>query len=142
MSRTLSGSLFVVFCCLALGMGSMGDPVSVKAPGPDKNFAVKLVDQDDVSLELENFSCNGRTFITGKMGKADLSIDFDRIRSILFVGQVGRLTALLTLKDNQEVELEMAEDLPCFGQSSFARVRIMASDIKKVVVHGEKQASE
>ena len=142
MRRTLFGSLVVIMCCLSLGMGSMGDQAPVNAPAPDKNFAVTVVDQDDVSLELEKFSCNGMTFITGKMGKAELSIDFDKIRSILFVEQGGRLKALLTLTDNKQVELDIKKDLPCYGASAYAQVRILTGDIKQVHMHGQKQASE
>ena len=142
MKHALSGGLFILICCLALGMGSMGDQVSVKAPEPDKNFMVTVIDQDDVAMELEKFSCDGQTFITGKMGKADLSIDFEKIGSILFVDKGGQFTALLSLRDNKQVELVLAKDMPCFGASSFADVRIMAYDIKKVVFRGNKQANE
>jgi hypothetical protein len=127
---------------MSLGMGSMGDQVSVKAPEPDKNVMVTLVDQDDMSLELEKFSCDGQTYITGKMGKADLSIDFEKIRSILSVDKRGQRTALVNLKDNKQVELVIEKDIPCFGTSSFADVRIMTHDIKKVVFHGIKQTNE
>jgi len=142
MKRTLVGSLFILICCLTLGMGSMGDQVSVKAPEPDKNFLVTLIDQDDVSLELEKFSCDGMTYITGKMGKAVLSIDFEKIRSILSVDKSGQRKALVNLKDNKQVELVIEKDIPCFGTSSFADVRIMTHDIKKVVFHGIKQTNE
>jgi hypothetical protein len=142
MKRTLPGSLFVLICCLSLGMGSMGDPVTVKAPEPDKNVMVTLIDQDDVSLDLENFTCDGQTFITGKMGKADLSIDFEKIRSILSVNKSGQGTALVNLADDKQVELVMEKDIPCFGTASFADVRIMTHDIKKVVFHGIKQMNE
>ena len=90
MKRKLFVSLFIWICCLTLGMGSMGEQVSVKTPEPDKNFLATVVDQDDVSLELENVSFNGKTYLTGKMGKADLSIDFEKIRSILFVESDGK----------------------------------------------------
>ena len=36
MKRTFSGSLFILICCLTLGMGSMGDQVSVKATTEEK----------------------------------------------------------------------------------------------------------
>lgn len=142
MKRTLVGSLFILTCCLTLGMGSMGDQVSVKPPEPDTNFVVTVTDQDDVSLELEKFSCDGRTYITGKMGKADLSIDFEKIRSILFVDKGGQSTALLNLAGQKHVELVLDNNMPCFGLSSFGDVRIMTHDIKKLVFHGKKQANE
>lgn len=142
MKRKLLGSLFIWICCMTLGMGSMGETVSVKTPEPDKNFRATVVDQDDVSLELEKFSFNGKTYITGKMGKAELSIDFEKIRSILFVKKEGRITAIVTLGDQQKIELLLEQDAPCFGTSSFADVRIAAGDIKKVVFQGTNQEKE
>jgi len=123
-------------------MGSMGEPASVKTPDPDQNFRATVVDQDDVSLELDKFSFDGKTYITGKMGKAELSIDFEKIRSILFVEKDGRIAAVVSLDDYQEIELLLEKDAPCFGTSSFADVRIAASDIKKVIIHGIKQVKE
>jgi len=142
MKHKLLGSLFIWICCLTLGMGSMGEPVSVKTPEPDKNVRATVVDQDDMSLELEKFSFNGKTYITGKMGKAELSIDFEKIRSILFMKKDGRISAMLTLNDQQKIELLLEQDEPCFGTSSFADVRIAAGDIKKVVFHGTNQEKE
>ena len=142
MKRKLFVSLFILICCLNVGMGSMGDQASIKAPATDKNFIATVVDQDDVSLELENVSFDGKTYLTGKMGKADLSIDFEKIRSILFVETGGHLAAEVNLADNKRVALVLNKDVPCFGTSSFADVRIMAYDIKKLVFKGKKQVNE
>ena len=139
MKRKLFGSLLIWICCLTLGMGSMGEPASVKMPEPDQNFRATVVDQDDISMELSKFSYDGKTYITGKRGKAELSIDFEKIRSILFVEKEGRTLARVTLDDHQTIELTLEQDAPCFGTSSFADVRIAASDIKKVIIHGIKQ---
>ena len=142
MKRKLFVSLFIWICCLNLGMGSMDDQVSVKAPEPDKNFVARVVDQDDVSLELENVSFDGKTYLTGKMGKADLSIDFEKIRSILFVMAENQATAIVSLKGQAQVELIVENDTPCFGTSSFGDVRIDVRNIKKIILHGRKQLVE
>jgi len=136
MKRKLFVSLFILICCLNVGMGSMGDQASIKAPATDKNFIATVVDQDDVSLELENVSFDGKTYLTGKMGKADLSIDFEKIRSMLFVEREGQLTAMVTLEGHKQIEMVVDHDVACFGTSSFADVRIAVRDIKKIELHG------
>ena len=142
MRRLRYGGLFIFVCCLSLGMGSLGNEAAIKTPEPDKNITVTLVDQDDVSLELEKFSCEGMTYLTGTFGKSDLSIDFDRIRSILFVTVEGNTKAMVTMEDSKTVNVMVAKDTPCYGVSSFADVRINVGDIKKITLHGRKQPSQ
>jgi len=141
MRQVWYGGLFILICCLTLGMGTTGDQTSVKTPEPDKNYTVTLVDQSDVSLDLEKFSCEGLTYLTGKLGKSDISIDFEKIRSILFVVADGKAKALVTLDNQKQVELTMKKNIPCYGVSSFADVRIEVKDIKKIVLHGRKQVT-
>jgi len=142
MKRLSYGGIFILFCWLTLGMGSMGNQDSVKTPEPDKNISVTIVDQDDVSMTLEKFSCEGMTYLTGTLGKSDLSIDFDRIRSILFVTAGEKSKAVVTMDDQKQVEVMVKRDTPCFGVSSFADVRIDVGDIKKIVLHGRKQETQ
>ena len=139
MRRLRYGGMLILLCCLTMGMGSMGVPSSVKTPEPDKNIAVTLVDQDDVSMELEKFSCEGMTYLTGTLGKSDLSIDFERIRSILFVAEGDGTRAVVTMDGQKEVEIMVKGNTPCFGVSSFADVRIEVGDIKKIVLHGRSE---
>lgn len=142
MRNKVLGGVFICICCLSLGMGTMGDPSAVKTPEPDKNYTATVVDQEDVSMDLEKFTVNGQTYLTGKLGKADLAIDFERIRSILFVTADGVTTAAVTLGDRKQVDLIVAQDTPCFGASSFADVRIEVKDIKKILFTGRKQVGE
>jgi hypothetical protein len=137
MKRLCYGGMLMVFCLLTMGMGSMGNPASVKTPEPDKNFSVTLVDQDDVSMDLEKFSCEGMTYLTGTLGKSNLSIDFERIRSILFVEAGEQCKAVVSMDNQKQVEIMVKKNTPCFGVSSFADVRIDVGDIKKVVLHGQ-----
>ena len=142
MRRAWYGGLFICMCCLTLGMGTMGGQSSIKTPEPDVNYMITLVDQADVSMELEKFSCEGLTYLTGQLGKADLSIDFEKIRSILFVVADDTAKALVTLDNHQQVELDVEKNTPCYGVSTFAEVRIEIKDIKKIVLHGKKPIVE
>ncbi|MCG6908738.1 MAG: hypothetical protein LJE94_01280 [Deltaproteobacteria bacterium] len=142
MRKKVLGGLFVWICCLSLGMGTMGDQTAVKPPEPDVNYTATVVDQDDVSLDLEKFTMDGQTYLTGKLGKADLSIDFEKIRSILFVTADGKTKAIVTLDDRKQVELTIEHDAPFYGMSSFADVRIGLQDIKKILITGRKRVGE
>lgn len=117
---------------LTLGMGSFGNQATIETPEPDRNYAATLIDQSDVSMKLEKLSCNGQTYITGDMGRARLSIDFQKISAIFFYLEEDKIRTEITLKDGNVTTLYMEKDIPWFGSSVFADVRIETKDIKKI----------
>lgn len=138
MKKRLWSALIGLLCLLSLGMGGMGENSVTSIPRTDKNFAVTLMDQADVSMELERFSFDGQTFLSGKFGKSDISIDFEKIDSVTFLSQANEVKAGVRLKDGQLIELMIDKKKACFGVSSFANVRIEVPDIKKIVIRIQK----
>jgi hypothetical protein len=132
MKRTGVVFLIMVIGFATLGMGGLGNQATIETPEPDRNYSALLVDQSDVSMRLEKLSYNGQTFITGEMGRARLSIDFRKISAILFYLEDDKVRAEITLADGKETELYLEKDIPWFGSSAFADVRIENKDIKKI----------
>ncbi len=137
MKNKLYFGLIALLCLFTLGMGSMGESDVVNIPEPEINYTVNLVDQSDMSIDLEKFSCEGQTYFMGKLGKADISIDFDKINSIFFLLQEDDVKAKVNLKDGKFLEIFVEKNKPCYGVSSFADVRIEMQDIKKITIHGK-----
>lgn len=134
--------LVLLAACAGLGMGSLGLENEIKQPEPDQNYTVSLVDQSDVSMSLEQFSCEGQTYLIGRMGRADLSVDFSKIERVDFFSEGDRVRAEVVLKDGRRVALHLKKGTPCYGVAPFADVRIAVEDIKTVVVHGQKEPVE
>ena len=130
--------LVILICLLAFGMGNMGERDVIDIPEPEKDYVATLVDQTDVSMDLEKFSFEGQTYFIGKLGRAEISIDFDKIDSVLFILQDDQVKARVNLKDGKALEIIVDKDKNCYGISSFGNVRIEVQDIKKVAVHGLK----
>jgi len=130
--------LVVLICFLTVGMGSMGERGVMDIPEPEKNYTATLVDQADVSMDLEKFSFEGQTYFIGKLGRAEISIDFDKIDSVLFILQDDHVKAKVNLKDGKVLEILVDKGKNCYGISSFGNVRIEVQDIKNVAVHGLK----
>jgi hypothetical protein len=134
---------FVIFIfSVTLGMGSIGDQKSIVAPEPDYNYTATLIDQSDASLELENLSCNGLTYLTGFQGRAQVSIDFRKIRSIFFFLEDDKIRAGIEFTGGAKTDIFIENSMPWYGQSSFADVRIESKDIKAVHLHGLKQTAD
>jgi len=125
-----------------LGMGNMGDNALLNIPDPGENYSVTMIDQSDVSIDLEKFSMDGHTYVTGKFGKADISVDFDRIDSISFFSGDETLKCRLFLKDAKSIEILMEKHAVCFGTSAFGNIRIELRDIKQLQIHGKVLTSD
>ncbi len=138
MKKSRHFGLVILICFLTVGMGNMGERGVIDIPEPEKNYTATLVDQADVSMDLEKFSFEGQTYFIGKLGRAEISIDFDKIDSVLFILQDDHVKAKVNLKDGKALEILVDKGKNCYGISSFGNVRIEVQDIKKVAVHGLK----
>ena len=137
MKKSRYFGLVILICFLTVGMGNMGERDVIDIPEPEKNYTATLVDQTDVSMDLERFSFEGQTYFIGKLGRAEISIDFDKIDSVLFILQDDNVKVKVNLKDGKALEILIDKDKNCYGISSFGNVRIEVQDIKKITLHGK-----
>ncbi len=138
MKKSWYFGLGIFICFLTLGMGNMGERGVIDIPEPEKNYAVALVDQADISMDLEKFSFEGQTYLIGKLGRAEISINFDKIDSVLFILQDDYVKARVNLKDGKALEILVDKGKNCYGISSFANIRIEVQDIKKITMERGK----
>ena len=126
--------LLAAFLCL--GMGTMGDG-GVEIPKTSRNYSATLVDRSGLSIDLDHFSFEGKTFFYGKLGMAEASVDFDKIKSIKFNrGDTGKVLATIDLADGKKVTLAIKKDMSCYGSSSVADIKIDVADIAEIEMHG------
>ena len=140
MKKSRYFGLVILICFIAVGMGNMEERGVIDIPEPEKNYAATLVDQTDVSIDLEKFSFEGHTYFIGKLGRAEISIDFGKIDSVLFILQDDQVKAKVTLKEGKAIEILVDKGKNCYGISSFANIRIEVQDIKKITLHGCEKA--
>ncbi|MDL1980699.1 MAG: hypothetical protein LWX02_04345 [Deltaproteobacteria bacterium] len=134
MKRGWYFGLVILICFLTVGMANMGERGVIDIPEPERNYAATLVDQTDVSMDLEKFSFEGQTYFIGKLGRAEISIDFGKIDSVLFILQDDQVKVKLNLKDGKALEILVNKGKNCYGISSFGNVRIEVQDIKKITL--------
>ena len=129
--------LVVLFYTFLVGMGGLGGPVSVKVREPARNYAATVTDQSDIVTRLEKFSYEGETLLSGKMGDAYISINFEKIESMGFVLQDKTLTAEVRLKDGKDIPIVIDKGTACYGKLPYADFKIAVEDIKFITIHGE-----
>jgi hypothetical protein len=129
--------LLVFFSLFLLGMGTVESPLSVDVPEPGRNFSATVTDQSDVSTRLNKFSLGGQTFISGKLGDADISITFDKIERIDFLLRDDTLTAEVHLKDGKVIAVVVDKETACHGEFTYGGFRIALEDVRSITIHGE-----
>ncbi len=134
MRRILLVCLLFVSYVFLVAMGGVGS--EIKVPEPVKDYAVTIVDSFDISTDVEKFSLEGQTAISGKLGGGQISIGFDKIASIGFVLQGKTLKAEVLLKDGKTVPLIVEKGIACYGTLPYGKFKIAVEDIRSVVIHG------
>jgi len=118
---------------LSLGMGGLGDTETVtKIPKPERSFQVELLDTDDVSFSLHDFSMDGLTMLPVKAGKANISLDFVEILEVRMYLQDDRVLAKVTFRKQSTSEFRVEPDLPFYGLTDWGKLRIQARDIRQI----------
>lgn len=132
MTRLVPACLVLV-ALLCLGMGGLGErEVVTKIPKPDRFFTVELVDAEDVSFRLREFSMEGLTLLPVEAGKALVSLDFAEIREALFLRQGDKIKAVVEFQNNSSMEFFLEPDLSFFGLTDWGKVNVTAEDVRRI----------
>lgn len=118
-----------------VGMGGLGGSSRVNIPEPGRNYTATIVDQSDVSSNVEKLSFEGQTAISGKMGSGDVSIGFDKIISINFLLEGDVLKASVLLQDGRTISLVVDKATHCYGKLPYGDFKIAVRGIKSIKVH-------
>jgi hypothetical protein len=137
MRRAGCVGLSMILYLFLVGMGGLGNTGSVNVPKTKTNYAATIVDLSDLATRVEELSFDGQTYLSGKMGDADVSITFDKIKTITFVLHEDTLTAEVELKDDKTVYVVMKKNTACYGRFAYGGYMIAAVNIKSVKMHGK-----
>jgi hypothetical protein len=125
---------------LLFGMGSpRGESSPEKIPVPAKKIKGTFVDQTDIVTECRDVSIEGGTFIEGKRGDGTYTVSFEKISSVLFMVNDGKLNGIVTLNDGSTVELVLKKEQKAYGLTKYGTFQIKLLDIKKMIIGGSSQ---
>ena len=131
--QTALAALVVLVALACMGMGGFGDTDTVtKIPVPDRPFTVTVVDATDASFSVEDFSVEGLTLVPLIIGRAKVSVDFAKVRSVRILNQGGALRAVIALADGATQEAAIEPSIKFYGRTSWGLMQIQAKDIKEI----------
>lgn len=126
----------VVLGASLLGMGALGGGGVGGAPA--RNYQGTFVDRDGTRVEAKWVTAGGELALAGELGRGDLRVSFDDIKTIDFAGDVTKgLVAKVTLRKGDPIDLKIRSSLAFSGQTSVGAYQIRARDLKSVEIHGE-----
>ena len=132
--------LFVIAALLLLGMAPWGeDAPNARIPEPSISFAVEVQDIDLNRFDVVKASFDGHIYVTGTIGRAKVSIPFEKIDRIHFERKDEQgldLLAMVTMKCGDQQTLEMSGTVPCYGETAYGNISIEARFIRDAVFQG------
>ncbi len=116
---------------LLTGMGGTGG--FEKAPRVEKNFAVTIIDKTGGKIDGDNFSWEGRIQFAGYLNLAQVTIPFERIKT-LTVGEVRerKVRVTVTLVDGSQTGFDVDAKSRCFGEASFGNFMLEMDEINTI----------
>ena len=123
----------IAIVCLALpllGMGMLGGGGS---SGLERSYEGTFIDRDGTKVEAKWINAGGELALSGELGRGDLRISFDNIRSIAFSGDPAKgLVAKVSLRKGEPVEMKVRSSLSFSGQTRLGLYQIRARDLQSV----------
>jgi hypothetical protein len=126
----------IAIVCLALpllGMGMLGGgPTTL-----ERNYEGTFVDRDGTKVDAKWINAGGELALTGELGRGDLRVSFDDIKSITFSGDPAKsFVAKITLRKGDQVEMKVRSSLAFSGQTELGHYQIRARDLQAVEFRG------
>ena len=137
MKNIFAWGVVILSFLFLMGMGGLGGSAPLdKVPEPPKKFTVVVVDRQGVKTTLGQFSHEGKVFIAGKRGSADVASPFEIISQVQFKGQEGNeIVAEIYMSEPKKVEIRMDKRSRFYGKAEFGTFQIEAKDLQSINFH-------
>lgn len=136
MTRMRQFMVFAAVFCLALismGMGSSGESVVVETiPKPDRPFTVEVLDAEDMTFTVSEFSVDGLTVVPVTIGRASVSIDFVNVKAVRFMQTPDSLMARISFRDGSTKDASVDPEVLFYGRTKWGLMRLAAQDVRLV----------
>jgi hypothetical protein len=130
--------LLLLLPLTAFAMGDFGgDGPTTRIPEPAIDYTVVVTDTEMNPFEVSKATFDGHIYLSGTVGKAKVSVPFDKIKRVDFVPAEGLdVTALITFLDGKQQALVVKGTLPAYGQTGYGNVAIELRYLRDAVFKG------
>ncbi|MBI3398461.1 MAG: hypothetical protein HY026_04430 [Deltaproteobacteria bacterium] len=104
-------------------------------PKPGINFTATVIDDQSISTKCTFVSWEGQLFFLGVRGKGTVSIPFEKVKKVVFIGDAtgGNKDAQVTLRNGEVVAVTFDNESRFYGTTTFGTYKIAAKNIKEII---------
>ncbi len=129
--------IIFVAALFLMGMGKMDQSEkSGEIPVPDKEVSAVITDSEGLTLNLTQFSINGKTFLQGKLGAGRVAIPFSQIRVMTLASEPKGITVKVELNDRSQLNLLLEKGLTAYGKIKAGTYQVLLDQLKKIEIQG------
>lgn len=132
MRKMLSVLLLITGWVVFTGMGKTPEN---EIPKPDIDFSATVVDDQGISTKCRLVTWEGQLLFVGQRGKGSVSIPFEKVRKIVFIGEAGNgnRDTQITLRTGETVAVSFADESRFYGTTIFGTYKITVKNIKEII---------
>ena len=129
--------IIIVAAFFLMGMGKMDQSdKSGEIPVPDKEVSAVITDSEGLTLNLTQFSINGKTYLQGKLGAGRVAVPFSQIRFMTLSSEPKGLAVKVELTDRSQLNLLLEKGLTAYGKIKAGTYQILLDHLKKIEIQG------
>ncbi|MFC1854976.1 hypothetical protein ACFL2A_00350 [Thermodesulfobacteriota bacterium] len=134
MKRYLGLAIILIISFFMMGMGDLGGTPEGSIPMPDKDYKATITDVNSVETVANFVSINGKGYVKGKRGSANVTIPFENINTVTVSLSEDEkdVDTDLKLVDGKSISIKVDGNLDLSGKTDFGTIKIKVRDITKI----------
>jgi hypothetical protein len=135
--------MILITAFFLMGMGKMDETEKPGViPVPDKEISAIVNDMEGLTLTLTQFSINGQTYLSGKLGAGQAAIPFSKIRVIALASEAKGLAAKIELTDHSQIHLVVEKGAMVYGKIKAGTYQVLLDRLKKIEILGVTESKK
>jgi hypothetical protein len=133
MKRGILTGLVILVALLCMGMGGLGGHPEGSVPETDVRIQAEVKDRSGTSINLNQFSMDGKTYLVAWQGQGKLTIPFQHIDTITFEEAKGESVVIAAkLKSGNVMTLKIRSRAQFYGSTGFGAFQIRSREVYSI----------
>jgi len=113
----------------------MGNVPESEIPKPGIDFSATVIDDQGISTKCRLVSWEGQLFFIGFRGRGAVSIPFEKVKKVVFIGESGsgKKDTQVTLRNGEVVAVTFDDESRFYGTTTFGTYKITVKNIKEII---------